>query len=159
MMPQFNPYMPYPMAPGMQAQMQAQMPTQPVMPTQMPPYPQFTQVQQGQEFDWIRVNTLEDVKNVSVAPGKKAWIMLQNDPVFVVKSANDMGLATTQAFKFEPYDPQQQAAQAPAAEYAPLSVVQQLQARIDELTAELNAMKGGVTRGKPVKQSAGTAAE
>lgn len=155
-MPQFNPYMPYPMTPGMQAQM----PTQPVMPTQMPPYPQFQQPQQPvQEFDWIRVNTLEDVKNVSVAPGKKAWIMLQNDPIFVVKSANDMGLATTQAFRFEPYNPQQQAAQAPAAEYAPLSAVQQLQARIDELTTELNTLKGGTARGKSVKQPAGTAAE
>lgn len=158
MMPQFNPYAPYPMAPGMQAQMQAQMPTQPVIPTQMPPYPQFTQVQPSQEFDWIRVNTLEDVKNVSVAPGKKAWIMLQNDPVFVVKSANDMGLATTQAFKFEPYNPQQEPA-APTAEYAPLSAVQQLQARIDELTTELNTLKGGNARGKSVKQPTGSAAE
>lgn len=154
MMPQFNPYMPYPAPTGVPTAM----PTQPVMPTQPGPYPAFQQpmqsaVPQGQDFDWIRVNTMEDVKNVTVAPGKKAWIMLQNDPVFVVKSANDMGLATTQAFKFEPYNPQQAAA-APAAEYAPMSAVQNLQQRIDDLTTELNALKGGAARGKPVKQPA-----
>lgn len=153
MMPQFNPYVQYPMQPGMPTTM----PTQPVMPTQPGPYPAFQppvpSAQPGQEFDWIRVNTIDDVKNVSVPPGKKAWIMLQNDPIFVVKSANDMGLATTQAFRFEPYNPQQAAA-APVAEYAPLSAVQNLQQRIDDLTAELNTLKGGASRGKPIKQPA-----
>lgn len=146
------PMMPYPGAFGMPSQM----PTQPVMPTQASPYnpymPQAAQPVKAPEFDWIRVNSMDDVKNVSVPPGQKAWIMLQNDPIFVVKSANDMGLATTQAFKFEPYNPQQQ--QAPAAEYAPMSVVQQLQQQIETLSSELNALKGGITRGKPVKQSA-----
>lgn len=146
------PMMPYPGAFGMPSQM----PTQPVMPTQPSMYnpyaPQPVQPVKSAEFDWIRVNSMDDVKNVSVPPGQKAWIMLQNDPIFVVKSANDMGLATTQAFKFEPYNPQQQ--QAPAAEYAPMSVVQQLQQQIETLSSELNALKGGMTRGKPVKQSA-----
>lgn len=158
MMPQFNPYAPYPMQSGMPTTM----PTQPVMPTQPGPYPTFQQpmlaAPQGQEFDWIRVNTLDDVKNVSVPPGKKAWIMLQNDPIFVVKAANDMGLATTQAFRFEPYNPQQAApAQQQTAEYAPMSVIEQMQRRIDDLSEEMNALKGGAARGKSVKQPAATA--
>lgn len=103
MMPQV-PMMPYPGTFGMQSPM----PTQPVMPTQASPYnpymPQAAQPVKAPEFDWIRVNSMDDAKNVSVPPGQKAWIMLQNDPIFVVKSANDMGLATTQAFKFEPYN-------------------------------------------------------
>lgn len=107
------------------------------------------QQQPQQQFDWIRVNTLEDVKNVSVQPGGKAWIMLQNDPVFVVKTADAMGLATTQAFKFEPYNPQQ----APVTEYAPLAVVQQLEQQIQVMAEELNSMKGVGTRGKSSKQS------
>lgn len=155
MMAPFNPYAPYPMQNGMPTTM----PTQPVMPTQPGPYPAFQQPMQPApavpEFDWIRVNTLDDVKNITVQPGKKAWIMLQNDPIFVVKAANDMGLATTQAFKFEPYNPQQGVQQ--TAEYAPMSLIEQMQRRIDDLSDELNALKGGAARGKSVKQPAATA--
>lgn len=57
-------------------------------------------------MDWIRVNSINDVNNVQVQPGGKAWIMLTNDPVFVVKSADSMGMTTTEAYKFEKYEPE-----------------------------------------------------
>lgn len=149
----FNPMAPYmqqtglpsPQMPGFQMQQPGQM---------FPPYQQQMLPIKQQAFDWIRVNTLDDVKNVSVQPGGKAWIMLQNDPVFVVKTADAMGLATTQAFRFEPYNPEE----AQAEQYAPLGLVQQVQAQIQQLSDEINALRGGVTRGKSVKQSvSGTA--
>lgn len=160
-----NPMSPYPGSFG-----PSMIPTQPVMPTSVPgpgfnPYvpgnfPAPQPSTQPAEFDWIRVNNLDDVRNVTVPPNGKAWIMLQNDPIFVVKTADAMGLATTQAFRFEPYNPpapqtQQTSAQG---EFAPLSVVQQMQARLDQLTTELDTLKGGTQNGKPVKQSVSTTA-
>lgn len=52
-------------------------------------------------MDWIRVNTMEDVERVTVQPNSKAWIMLSNEPVFVLKTADGMGLTTTDAYRFE----------------------------------------------------------
>lgn len=52
-------------------------------------------------MDWIRVNTMEDVKNVNVQPSTKAWIMLASEPVFVLKQADGMGITTTEAYRFE----------------------------------------------------------
>lgn len=138
-------------------------PYQNMMPnTQSPsPAPIFGSAQPPQqtpfaEFDWIRVNTLDDVKNVTVQPGGKAWIMLQNDPIFVVKTADAMGLATTQAFRFEPYTPEAEPTAKSAAEYAPMTELEKLRATVSSLSDEVNALKGGANRGKPVKQSAYT---
>lgn len=111
------------------------------------PTPIATQPQQA--FDWIRVNTIEDIKNVSVQPNGQAWIMLQNDPVFAVKSADAMGLATTRMFKFEPYSPESQ--KAPEPQYVTIEMYQKMQEEIKTMSDELNSIKGGAERGKSVK--------
>lgn len=67
-------------------------------PQQAQSVPQSTQ---HSNMDWIRVNTMEDVERVTVQPNSKAWIMLANEPVFVLKTADGMGLTTTDAYRFE----------------------------------------------------------
>lgn len=67
-------------------------------PQQAQSVPQSTQ---HSNMDWIRVNTMEDVERVTVQPNGKAWIMLANEPVFVLKTADGMGLTTTDAYRFE----------------------------------------------------------
>lgn len=89
------------------------------MPPQMTPnapfspmgysYPQPQSTQQttlASNMDWIRVNVLGDVQNVTVQPGQKAWIMLANDPVFALKTADNMGITTTEFYRFERYNPE-----------------------------------------------------
>lgn len=75
------------------------------LPTNMQNAPQQAQsVPQNApqtNMDWIRVNTMEDVERVTVQPNSKAWIMLANEPVFVLKTADGMGLTTTDAYRFE----------------------------------------------------------
>lgn len=75
------------------------------LPTNMQNTPQQAQsVPQStshSNMDWIRVNTMEDVERVTVQPNSKAWIMLANEPVFVLKTADGMGLTTTDAYRFE----------------------------------------------------------
>lgn len=67
-------------------------------PTPTPP------IMQNSNMDWIRVNTMADVQNVSVQPGQKAWIMLASDPIFVLKTADNMGITTSEAYRFEKID-------------------------------------------------------
>lgn len=97
-----------------------------------------------QSFDWIRVNTLDDIKSVTVNPGEKAWIMLKNDPIFAVKIADSMGMANTEYFKFEPYDPSSEQSKKPVI-YATID-------DINELRSEIEALKGGNNRAKSIKQ-------
>lgn len=55
-------------------------------------------------IDWIRVNTIDEAERVQVMPGQKKWIMLANEPIFVLRVADNMGLTTTEAYRFEKID-------------------------------------------------------
>lgn len=72
--------------------------------------PQYTQQAQSQQsnMDWIMVSDVKNVESVSVQPGWKAWVMAQNEPVFALRAANQLGLVTTEYYKFERYDPNTQ---------------------------------------------------
>lgn len=67
--------------------------------TQMPPQ----STQSGPE--WIMAPSVKQVEQVSVQPGQKAWIMVQNAPVFALRTADNMGLVTTDYYKFEKFTP------------------------------------------------------
>ena len=51
---------------------------------------------------------------MQVPSGGKAWVMVQNEPVFALRTADNMGLVTTDYYRFEKIDP---AASAPASDY------------------------------------------
>ena len=51
------------------------------------------------------VPSLADVDKVSVQPGETKWIMVQSDPIFAVKTANAMGYAPAEYYRFEQIDP------------------------------------------------------
>lgn len=67
---------------------------------------QLQQPQQPQQAgpDWIRVATAQQVEQVSVQPGNKAWVMVENMPVFALRVADNMGLVTTDYYRFEKID-------------------------------------------------------
>lgn len=94
----------------------------------MPPYQQYgQQMQQPMQFqqqpmnqppaqsglDWIPVQDIKQVEQVQVQPGGKSWVMLQNEPIFALRVADQMGLVTTTYYRFEKIDP---AATAPTAQ-------------------------------------------
>jgi len=56
-------------------------------------------------FEWIMVPTVNQVENVGVQPGQKAWIMVQNEPIFALRTADQMGLVQTDYYKFEKWVP------------------------------------------------------
>ena len=53
---------------------------------------------------WLYVPTVKDVQSVQVQPGQKAWVMVQNDCVFALRSADNMGIVTTDFYRFEKID-------------------------------------------------------
>lgn len=94
--PYFNPQTGQIMAPGV---MQNSMGMQ--VPGMQQNAPQVAQNGPG----WIMAQTVKQVEQVSVQPGQKAWIMVQNEPVFALRTADNMGLITTDYYRFEKFDP------------------------------------------------------
>lgn len=56
---------------------------------------------------WIVVPTVQQIEQVSVQPNGKAWIMAQNEAIFALRSADQMGLVTTDYYRFEKINPEQ----------------------------------------------------
>lgn len=99
-----NPYSPFQMnqpfmAPQFPASSASTMPMQ-----QQQPAPQT--MQNGP--DWVQVPNVKQVEQISVTPGGKAWIMVQNEPVFALRTADQMGLVSTTYYKFQKYEPGEQ---------------------------------------------------
>lgn len=130
--PYFNPQTGQLMAPGIGQNFQPmQMPGAQGNAMQGPQSVQQSGLQSGP--DWIMVSDLKQVEQVSVPAGGKAWVMLNNAPVFALRTADNMGLITTDYYRFEKYDPE--AAQAePAAKYVtPEQLEERLAAFADSL--------------------------
>lgn len=53
--------------------------------------------------DWVQVPNIKQVEQISVTPGGRAWIMVQNEPVIALRVADQMGLVSTTYYKkYEP---------------------------------------------------------
>lgn len=92
----YNPYNGYSMQPnGFQFNPMNRYQQSPQMPSQ---------TAQGGP-DWTMAPSIKQVEQVSVQPGQKAWIMVQNAPVFALRTADNMGLVTTDYYRFEKFNP------------------------------------------------------
>lgn len=74
----------------------------------MYPYNNYPYQRQTSNIDWIMVQTVDQINQVIVQPNQKAWIMVQNEPVFAVRSADQVGLTNTEIYKFEKYERENQ---------------------------------------------------
>lgn len=135
--PYFNPQTGQIMTPGMTqnfSNMQSQQNT-----------PQIAQNVTQSGPGWIMTQTVKQVEQVSVQPGQKAWIMVQNEPVFALRTADNMGLITTDYYRFEKFDPSNTATE-PAVSYV---TSEQLEERLAAFADSL----------KPARAKKGDAAE
>lgn len=114
----YNPYNPYAyLYPGQQMAQQQPFQPQGIMniPQMQQPTPQAAQAPQTGP-DWIQVPEIQQVEQVQVQPGAKAWVMVQNQPVFALRVADQMGLVNTSYYRFEKIDPSATTAAAPTNE-------------------------------------------
>ena len=63
----------------------------------------------------ITVPTVDQIEKVSLQPGRKYMVMAQNEPVFALRAADNMGLVTTDYYRFEKIEPGEDTA--PPVEY------------------------------------------
>ena len=126
-MNQFNPYG-YPMQSG---------PQSPFMPSPMSQSMGSAQSPQSGP-DWLQVPTVNQVEQVQVQPGGKAWVMVQNEPVFALRVADQMGLVTTDYYRFEKIDP---AVSAPAQDYVTRAEFEQFVASLQPAEPKKEASK------------------
>jgi hypothetical protein len=54
-----------------------------------------------QNVNWIPVGGYDDVRGIMVQPGVTVWAMDNNEPIFYVKTADQMGVCTIDAYRYE----------------------------------------------------------
>ena len=55
----------------------------------------------AQNVNWIPVGGYDDVRGIMVQPGATVWAMDNNEPIFYVKTADQMGVCTIDAYRYE----------------------------------------------------------
>lgn len=96
------------------------------------------QAQPEQKDPWIMVPTLSDVDKVAVERGETKWIMVQSDPIFAVKTANAMGYAPAEYYRFEQVDPVSLTTQPAVSDIQPLTR-EDVEKIVDDKAAQLVA--------------------
>jgi hypothetical protein len=61
------------------------------------------QIQQGSEL--VTVQTIAQVEQVSLQPGQRKMVMVQNEPIIAARVADQMGLVTTEYYQLQKYTP------------------------------------------------------
>lgn len=56
---------------------------------------------QQSNLNWIDVNNINEINNITVQPNTTAWIKFINDPIIATKTSDSMGICTTKYFKIE----------------------------------------------------------
>lgn len=54
----------------------------------------------------LQVSTIKQVEQAPVQPGGKALVLVANAPVIAMRTADNMGLTTTDYYRIEPFDPE-----------------------------------------------------
>lgn len=73
-------------------------------PTNYPqPMPAIQTPPGGPEL--VTVQTINQVEQVGVQPGQRRIVMVQNEPVIAARSADQMGLVSTEYYRLEKFDP------------------------------------------------------
>jgi hypothetical protein len=78
------------------------------MPSGMNNYTQTVGMAQNAQqsgMEVVPVQTIQQVEQVGVQPGQRKLVLVQNEPVIAARSADNMGLTTTEFYRLEKYDP------------------------------------------------------
>lgn len=109
---------------------------------QFPSVQNLQQTQQQTQSGMIWVQNEMEAANYLVAPNSAVTLWDSNSPVVYLKQADASGKPSMKIYDLlERTQRPVQAAQAPAVEYAPLSRLEALEARLNELTAVKDSPK------------------
>lgn len=110
--------------------------------SQLPQYPQYNNQNNipNQNVTWIQVNGIAGAKEHIVQPNQTAWLMDNNDSVFFVKSADNLGVTSLKCYKFFEIDPQT-TQKTQGNDYVSMKDFNALQSRISQLEAYITNSK------------------
>lgn len=115
----YNPYNPYEyLFPSQQM-----VPQQPFQPQGINPQVSAQSLQNNTPTV-LQVATIKQVEQAPVQPGGKALVLVANEPVIAMRTADNMGITSTDYYHIERFDPEVQAAPV-AAEYVTRAEFQQ----------------------------------
>lgn len=60
---------------------------------------------QGGGLDIVAVQNVQQVEQVQINPGQRRLVMVQNEPVVAMRTADNMGLASTEYYQLVKFDP------------------------------------------------------
>ena len=107
------------------------------------PTQQFQAQQSGPAV--LSVATIKQVEQVPVQPGRQVLVMVQNDPVIAMRTADQMGLVQTDYYHIQRFDPEQAA---PSHEYATKTELAQLQGVVQQILDGMNSKPAARTNKK-----------
>lgn len=61
--------------------------------------------QQQPDISVVQVSTIKQVEQAPVAPGGRVLVLVSNEPVIAMRSADNMGIASTDYYSIEKIDP------------------------------------------------------
>lgn len=118
----YSPYNPYGYLFPQNAQQQPFMPgmQQGMQPSMQQPMQSTIQAQQQANSSPVvmQVPSIKQVEQAPVQPGGKALVLVANEPVIAMRTADNMGLTTTDYYHIEKFDPDA-AAPVPAGDFVP----------------------------------------
>jgi hypothetical protein len=111
---------------------------------------QAPQQQQSNSVEAMYVNSLQQVEQVQIQPGQTKMIIAQNESIIAMRSADNMGLATTDYYKLVPVYPfsQQEQTQKAKPNYV---TEEQLEKRLGELVESIKS-NSSVTAKQLIKE-------
>ena len=86
----------------------------------------------------VTIQSIKQVEQVPVPPGRQVLVMVQNDPVIAMRTADQIGLVQTIFYKIEQFNPED--SETKKEEYATKSEFMQLQGIVQEI---VNGLTGG----------------
>lgn len=99
-------------------------------------------------FDFVPVNTVDDVKSYFVEQGTKVWFRFQNDPVIAVKLSDGYNPSEIHYFRIEEFDPSQQVQQTQTADTSRFVSVDYLEQRLKEMEGQFLDLFAGMSAKK-----------
>lgn len=99
---------------------------------------QQTQMQQSAGLDIVTVQTIQQVEQIQINPCQRRLVMVQNEPVVAMRTADNMGIATTEYYRLEKFNPMDTVQRTYENDYI---TKEQLEARLSEMFKQLTTMK------------------
>lgn len=98
--------------------------------------------------EWIKIDDIKEVENISVGQNQERWFMFSGDTVFGKKTANGLGVTNVDYFRFEPYNingtnqtTEVAIPEIDLSEYMKLGDMKGILDELDSLRTELNFLK------------------